>query len=113
MQNVSLPLQPVPPLPAFSVVATLDAVTYTLRFQWMEADAGWRVSVYDEPGQTLLAGQQRLATDWPLYKTVIKELRRPPGRLFLYDTTGSAGSPTLAGVGDRWLLFYLEASEVG
>ncbi len=111
-QLVVLPAPQSPPLPAFDVSPVLDGVTYTLRFQWMATDNGWRISVLDEPGQVVLMGQVRVVSDWPLYASRISQLRAPPGLLMVFDSSGKGEPPTLAGLGDRWQLLYYTAAEV-
>lgn len=111
-QIIQLPAPQTPPLPFFDVSPILDAVTYTLRFQWNEQDGNWWLSILDEPGQVTLAGSVRLVADWPLYKTQLP--RVPPGYLIASDTSGNGANPNLGdlGQGARVQIHYVTAAEV-
>lgn len=110
-QLVPLPPPQTPPLPAFDVTALLDGVTYALHFQWNATDAGWRVRILDEPGQVVLMGDARTVLNWPLYESLL--VRYPAGGLVFFDTSGQEIEPGLADLGDRVILLYFLAAELG
>lgn len=110
-QRIQLPTPANPPLPSIDVSVTLDGALYTLSLVWNETQELWFMSVLDNLGQTVLMGDQAMISEWPLYASRIADLRRPQG-LFLVRDTGGTENATLAGLGLRWQLWYLEAAEV-
>ena len=125
-QRIQLPTPANPPLPSIDVSVTLDGALYTLSLVWNETQELWFMSVLDNLGQTVLMGDQAMISEWPLYASRIAApiadaiqsgvfayfgLRIPRG-YFLVRDTGGTENATLAGLGLRWQLWYLEAAEV-
>ena len=111
MIRIELPAPQSPAVPAFSVVALLDGVSYALAFRFHEADGQWRMRVLDEAGQTVLHGDVVLTPDWPLYRALV--VRTPPCLLVLRDTAGQGAPCGLGDLGERHRLYYVPAAELG
>jgi len=65
-------------VPNYSIQASLDDVTYSLRFQWSPRDGYWYLYVYDITETQLLVGAQRIVIGFPLAAGSAPW----PGRLF-------------------------------
>lgn len=102
---------PLQPYPLTTQQSDLDGVTYTFRFRFSERDSCWHMDLRtldDEP----VALSVRLVTGFPLLRRVVSELR-PPGQLVMLDLVGGdADCTTLEDFGERFGLFYIEASEL-
>jgi hypothetical protein len=98
---------PLQPYPDTTQQSDLDGVTYSFRFRWSQRGECWHMDLRtldDVP----VALAVRLVNGWPLLRRVVNAVR-PPGELYLIDITGRAEDPTLAELGSRFCLFYVEA----
>lgn len=97
--------------PFFSIVVTLDAVSYTLQFRWNVRAAAWFVTVLDAVGVNVLLGDTRVVANFPLALYVTG--RAPSGLLMAVDTSGQGLDPGLTDLGDRIDLQYFSKAELG
>jgi hypothetical protein len=102
---------PTRPYPTFTQTTDLDGTTYSLRFRWSERGGCWHLDMRTLDGVPVLLSA-RLVTHWPLLRRV-RNAVRPPGELFVQDLTGPGEEPTLEEFGSRFVLFYLDAEELG
>lgn len=94
--------------PLVTQQSDLDGVTYSFRFRWSERAGIWHMDLRtldDEPIILSVA----LVTSWPLLRRLVSPIR-PPGEMALIDLQGDAEPATREGFGDRWALFYVEAT---
>jgi hypothetical protein len=96
-------------VPFFSVKAPLDGRDYLIRFEWNQR-SGWYVALADDKGDAIF-GARKAVCDWNLLRTCSSD-RRPPGGLYLYDSTGTHEDPEYTDLGVRHKLYYLTADEV-
>lgn len=89
----------------------LDGEDYVLRFQWNARAGGWFLELADADGVPIVSGV-RIVADFPLLRRVT-DPRRPPGELIAADLSGQALDPGFAELGERVVLTYLDAEEVG
>lgn len=89
--------------------ATLDGVTYTLRWQWSTREACWYVSLATEDGDPIWTGV-KLVIGWPLGWRY-KDPRAPKGLLIAIDTSGKDDPPGEADIGGRVQLTYATYAE--
>jgi hypothetical protein len=101
---------PLDPYPDTTQQCDLDGVTYAFRFRWSTRGACWHMDLHTVDN-TPIVTSVRLVSGWPLLRRVRSSLR-PPGELFMIDTTGQDQDPTLEEFGTRYGLFYLEASGI-
>ena len=121
MAAVLIPLGDTPStansLAAFSIVAVLDEVSYTIEFQWNNGDTSsggagfWYFSVLDETGSVRYSTGTKLTVGWPhgFYTTG----RTPPGWIMLVDTSGQDQEAGLLDLGGRCQLYYVPAADLG
>lgn len=96
--------------PHYTQETVLDGRNYLLTFHFNEHDGCWYVDVDDVDGVAIVTGK-RIVADWSLLHRVA-DSRRPPGEMLVIDTTG-AGAPGFRELGDRVILTYLDAAELG
>lgn len=106
--SVEIPLRS--DLPAFSLQASLEDVTYTLRLRWNTRTEAWFVDILDAQGETQYLTGVRLVVNFPLaaYNTG----RQPPGSFVAVDTSGTQTDPGVDDLGDRVRLLYFTAAEL-
>jgi hypothetical protein len=84
---------------------------YELAFDWNERRGRWSLSLADQDGSPIATGVT-LVTSYPLLRGVI-DPRRPPGDLFIVDTTGLNDlEPGFADLGTRFVLAYFDPGEL-
>jgi hypothetical protein len=86
----------------------LDGVDYILVFYWAQRDGHWWMHVQDV-NEVPIASGLKLVTNWPLLRGV-RDVRRPPGSLFIVDTQGLDEDPAFDTLGTRHILTYTSAS---
>lgn len=93
--------------PSFKIRTILEGATLILRFDWSTRQERWSLSIYDGDGNALILGLPLHIDMEVISRFEITGL--PPGRLFLYDTTGAHVEAGRDDLGDRCRLFYQEA----
>lgn len=76
--------------PFSSVRVTLDGADYVVRLEW-NMRLGWLLALADQDGDPIFA-PKRLLPDWNLLRFVTDD-RRPRGRLWAWDTSGTGEPP--------------------
>lgn len=89
---------------------TLAGRTYALTFDWSQRDGKWSLDLADQDGSLIRAGIP-LVTNVPLLRFV-RDARRPPGELFVFDTEERAEDPAFDDIGTRFTLAYVEPGEI-
>lgn len=91
---------------------TLDGRDYLFEIDWNQRESRWYLSMFDQTGDPILQGKKVVA-GWDLLRLVIDE-RRPPGRLYALDYSGTGTDPALddVGLGKRVELVYADGDEV-
>lgn len=84
----------------------LEGVTYQFEFRWNARDASWYLSVMTADGEPLLLGRRMVIGSDLLVR--LRDARRPPGQLFLLDTSGEDREAGQYDLGVRAQLYYLE-----
>lgn len=100
------------PLPSETPFFTLRTVIaereFTFRFAYNQRSEFWSFDISDEEGEKLYSGV-RLVIGYPLNLLWTDE-RAPKGLLVAFDLTGSGREATLADLGRRVRLYFVEAS---
>lgn len=86
-----------------------EGVTYLVRLEW-NMRAGWFFALSDAAGDPIVSAR-RLVCDWDMLRTCV-DVRRPPGGIYLLDTTGRHEDAGYDDLGVRHLLYYFTADEV-
>lgn len=90
--------------PHFTQRVSLDGTNYLLELQWIQREAFWYFRIATEQDVTIF-GMRKLAVDWDLLRTVVGTAR-PPGTLFLLDTSGAGREAGFDDLGVRCVLCY-------
>lgn len=101
---------PNPAKPSFTQRVALDGADYELAVEW-NMRSGWYAKLTDPASEEVIFGAQRISADWNLLHGCTHD-RRPPGILFVSDTSGTATDPGYEDLGQRCLFLYVEAEEV-
>lgn len=88
----------------------LDGTDYILRFEWNSRDVSWYLAIADVDDVPVW-GPQKMVPEWRLLRRCV-DPRKPPGELFLTDTTGAGAPAGFLDLGVRHLLVYVEAADV-
>lgn len=91
---------------------TLDGRDYIVRADYNQRESRWYLSLHDQTDDPILSGKA-VVVGWDLLRLVVDE-RRPPGRLYALDYSGTGHDPGLdeIGPGLRVELVYADADEV-
>ena len=89
----------------------LAGVDYLLSFRWSQRAGHWFLDVADAGGTPIATGRL-VSTGWKLLRGVVDD-RRPPGDLVCLDTLGQGMDPGFSDLGARFVLVYLDPSELG
>lgn len=100
---------PSPPVPFYTVKATMDGVDYYLKFEWNQR-YGWFMGLADIT-QSVIFSPRKLVANRNLFKYCTDQ-RRPRGALVCYDTTGIGKDPTYEDLDERHLLLYYAEAEL-
>ena len=100
-----------PSLRSFTQRVELDGGSYEIRQRWNARSKFWYLDVYDVNGNPLLVGR-KLTLDAPiLQQHQTREV--PPGELVAYDTSVRKAPAGLDELGERVVLLYVEAADLG
>lgn len=86
----------------------LDQEVFRFRVTRNERSARYKMDIFTEAGELILAGVV-LVANFPILKK-FKDERLPAGDLFLWDSTGRNREPTEDTLGIEHLLLYQEAT---
>lgn len=100
---------PVPPVPFYTVRATMDGADFYLKFEWSQR-YGWFMGLADATESTIFS-PRRLVTNRDLLKYCTDE-RKPPGALVCWDSTGDGLDPGYEDLDVRHFLLYYDEAEV-
>lgn len=103
-----LPVQQGAPSQEFQV--SLDGQLYTLGLTWNEREGAFYLDVSDQDGSPILLGR-KVVVGLPLLAR-FRDAALPPGQLLAVDTSGQGKDPSLADLGARVPLYYIEASSL-
>jgi hypothetical protein len=84
----------------------LDSTSYSLRIVWSQRGECFHLHIADSTGVQLLSGL-RMVTLYPLLYRYHYMPSLPIGELYFIDTADTQAKPTLAGMGDRFRLYYV------
>jgi hypothetical protein len=90
--------------PHFTQRVDLDGTSYLLELQWIQREARWYFRLATEQDETIV-GLRKLVVDWDLLRSCT-DARRPPGKLFALDTSGTGTKAGFDDLGDRVLICY-------
>jgi len=93
----------------YEQVTQLDGVPYRLRFQWNSREQSWYLFIADHDDAPITSA--KLVPEWNLLRRVV-DARKPPGVLFLHDTSGEGKKAGFTDLGGRCVLVYIDAAEV-
>ena len=95
----------------FETRPSLDGTSYILEFDWNDRDQSWYMNLWDTDKVKLYFANERLVVNWSLgtYNTRFGL----PGSLFVYDTSGTEREMEFADLGDRVVLLYFTATDLG
>ena len=102
--------------PATTGIATwkqrtqLDGVDYILAFAWLVRDGHFLMHMYDQDESPIALGIKLVPT-WDLLRTVI-DVRRPPGRIVLWDIANTGADPAFDTLGVQFQLRYYDLAEL-
>lgn len=96
-------------LPAYKFKITLDAVVYTLDFNFNSRSQLWNMSISDQ-SENLIIGDIPILTDTPLTDQYVVD-GIPPGRFIALDETGKHRSANKNNLGTEIKIFYQEAAD--
>lgn len=99
---------------AFEQQATLDGVTYTLKFRWNVRYNAWTMHVLDSEGVIAHRVGLVLRVNFPMDLYVRDPHRSPPGIFVAVDTSGPADfgeDPGFDDLGNRVQIEYLNAED--
>lgn len=90
----------------------LDGSDFVLSFDWNQRTGLWLFSVADQDGVPIVSG--RALTTGTLLLKGVRDSRRPKGEFVVEDTTQrNDADPAFDDLGGRFLLVYVDASELG
>jgi hypothetical protein len=95
----------------YTQITAMDGRDYELEIRWNQREARWYLAIRTAT-DGLIQGPTKIVADWPLVYPG-KDLPLPPGCLMAVDTTGEGRDPGLAELGERVVLVYLDAEELG
>lgn len=99
-------------LPFFTITVPLDAVVYTLQFRWNTRAGAYWLTLLDSTGETVILGDMRVITILPMWFNRGANAG-PPGALIFFDTSGEADGVAFGTLGNRVVLLYYTAAELG
>jgi hypothetical protein len=88
----------------FKLTTVLEDIQLILRFDWIERQLRWVLSIYDA-NEVLLVASLPLNINVELIER-LEIIGLPPGRLILYDTTEKFIECGFKDLGDRCKLLY-------
>jgi len=91
-------------VPDYEFQTVLDGTTYTLGLRWNGREAAWYLDISTEDGDPISLGS-KVVLNYPLAARCV-DLRRPPGALIAFDTSGEDKAPGINELGARVVLIY-------
>lgn len=95
-------------VPSYEFRVELEAVVYTLAFNWNDRMARWTMDIRDRDGLPIVTGI-KLITGWLLTRQY-KEESLPPGDFLMFDTGGEDKVADQHDLGERVVLSYQEST---
>ncbi len=92
--------------PLFTLKVTLTGQDFTLRFDYIERQDSWRLSLLDASGAYIGRGM-KVVPNWNVLRTIQSEAR-PKGVLLFIDERGDGSTIRFADLGRRVALHYLD-----
>lgn len=84
----------------------LDSTSYSMRIVWSQRGECFHMHISDSVGAPIISGL-RMVTLYPLLWRFHYMPALPVGELWFIDTRDAQAKPTLAGMGDRFRLYYV------
>lgn len=94
----------------FTQRVALDGRDYLFDGDWNQREGRWYLSMSDETGDPIVMGKA-VVTGYDLLR-LVRDARRPLGRLYAIDHEGTGHEPGLDDPGLRVELVYADADEV-
>lgn len=95
---------------AFSFTDVLDERAYTFDFWWNTRTLSWYLSLTDAEGVQLVSGVRLSHKAFPLAR--LRDLRLPPGALYVLSMSDSDAEPTLESLGRDTRIIYYSADDL-
>lgn len=92
---------------SFKIRTILEDVELVLRFDWNGRDSRWQMSISDAQEQPIVMGLALNINTELIHRYELEAL--PPGRLALYDTSGTFTEAGREDLGGRCKLLYRES----
>lgn len=89
---------------SFKIRVILEGIQLVLRLDWVERDLRWTISIFDAQETALVVGLPMNINTELIARFEIDGL--PPGKLFLYDSSGGWAEAGRDDLGDRAKLLY-------
>lgn len=96
--------------PDETVRCSFEGQSYAIRWLWNERDGAWVFSLSDNEG--LVVSGVRVALNVDLLRTVPMSPRRPPGKMYVIDPSGSTVEPDLESLGKSVKVVYVPEAEL-
>lgn len=113
MATQQLDLSQISPNYVLTVDLDTPSQTFTFTFRYIQRSDSWLLDIDDAAGNAVLHGIKLVADMLPLARVVA--LNRPPGHLYVFDTTLAnidPGFSDLGGDNPRVIILYTDAADV-